>query len=210
MPRLSFGSSMRESDPLAAQRRDQINVRSPRSRRPESLRSVGKGSWSWSCEHHCYRFDDLARRMRKRSTSTVWSPHHGSSAFVRALTHADISALERSFATDATLFMPFEEFPRRLEGITAIRDAFAPYFSDLRASDREPPYFRLEPRDISVRKLGDGVAVVTFHLRELPQSATDGPVRFSRRTFVVKRCGSEWRIAHLHASNVTVAAPALH
>lgn len=124
--------------------------------------------------------------------------------FVRALTYGELDALENSFAADATLFMPFDELPRRIEGATAIRAAFAPYFSDLRASDQKPPYFKLEPRDISLQRLGDGLAIVSFHLGELPASGAAGAVRFSRRTFILKRGITRWRIAHLHASNVTV------
>lgn len=125
--------------------------------------------------------------------------------FVRALSHADADALAEAFAPDATLFMPFDELPRRIEGAKAIRDAFAPYFDDLRASDRTPPYFKLEPRDLAIQSLGDDVAVVTFHLGELPPGETEDPVRFSRRSVVVRRYANGWRIAHLHASNMLIA-----
>jgi ketosteroid isomerase-like protein len=124
--------------------------------------------------------------------------------FVHALTHADDAALRRAFAPDATLFMPFDELPRRIEGVGAISEAFAPYFKSLRASDRQPPYFKLEPRDRLVQRLGDDVAIVTFHLGELPGAGAKESVRYSRRSVIVKRDGAGWRIAHLHASNVTV------
>jgi ketosteroid isomerase-like protein len=124
--------------------------------------------------------------------------------FVRALTHADAAAVQRSFAPDATLFMPFDDLPRRIGGNVAIANAFGPYFKDLLASDRQPPYFKLEPRDLSLQRLTGGVAIVTFHLGDLPAAGAKDPVRYSRRSFIVKRYANGWRIAHLHASNVTV------
>lgn len=126
--------------------------------------------------------------------------------FVRALTYADLDSLDRSFAPDATLFMPFDESPRRIEGNKAIRETFAPYFAELRKSGRKPPYFDLKPRDLSIQRVGEGLAIVTFHLGELPAAGVTEPVRFSRRTFVVKRYETGWHIVHLHASNVTVSA----
>jgi hypothetical protein len=119
--------------------------------------------------------------------------------------YADLDALEHSFVAEATLFMPFDELPKRIEGTTAIRDVFAPYFEDLRASDRKPPYFSLEARDLSLQRLSEDIAIVTFHLGELAQAGGSDPVRFSRRTFVVKRGVEGWRIAHLHASNMTLS-----
>ena len=123
-------------------------------------------------------------------------------AFLHAFEHGDIEAMEAAFAEDAVTFPrvvmsslgqsdidPADY--RRVRGIDpqmrALIDAF-------RAGDRHPPYLQLEPRDLLIQLFGD-VAVVTFHL--------EGS-RLARRTFVLAKTGIEWKIVHLHASNVSV------
>jgi ketosteroid isomerase-like protein len=120
------------------------------------------------------------------------------SGFVHALENADIDALLAVFADDATVFMPMPAIPRRLEGKPAIRDAFAVAFKDLLASEKKPPYFHLEPRDVQTKTFGD-VALVTFHLGSATRQSS-----FSRRTFLLAKQDGRWRIVHLHASNVTI------
>ena len=123
-------------------------------------------------------------------------------AFLDAFERGDIEAMEAAFAEDAVTFprvvMSGAGQPgidpadyRRVRGIDpqmrALVDAF-------RAGDAPPPYLQLEPRDLLIQLFGD-VAVVTFHL--------EGS-RLARRTFVLAKTGSAWKIVHLHASNVSV------
>jgi hypothetical protein len=51
----------------------------------------------------------------------------------------------------------------------------------------------IQPQDVVVQRF-DNVAVVTFHL------GTDAAR--GRRTIVLRLVGADWRIAHLHASNL--------
>jgi uncharacterized protein (TIGR02246 family) len=125
------------------------------------------------------------------------------SAATAAMMNADLDAFMAQLHDDATVFMPFDSLPRRLEGREAIRAAFAPFFEQLRKSSAGPPYMRLAPLDVETQRHGD-TAIVTFHLGREPVSE---PSMFSRRTFVVTRVGGRWRIAHLHASNMRLQPP---
>jgi len=51
----------------------------------------------------------------------------------------------------------------------------------------------LEPRDVVIQ-IFDTVAIVTFHLLS--------DARLARRTFVFIRKNGDWKIIHIHASNV--------
>ena len=57
----------------------------------------------------------------------------------------------------------------------------------------------LEPKDLRVDFVSPDVAVVTFHLTTNPQSS-------SRRLFVLARKAGQWKITHLHASDMPLAA----
>jgi ketosteroid isomerase-like protein len=124
--------------------------------------------------------------------------------FIEAMTNADLDALMKLFDEDATVFMPFAETPRRLGGQAAIRSAFGVLFDQLRKSAAGPPYLRLNPLDLEAKVYGD-TAIITFHLGTLPSSTAPQPARFSRRTFVVMRRNGQWRIVHLHASNMAMS-----
>ena len=119
-------------------------------------------------------------------------------AMTAAMANADIDAFMAEFHDDATVFMPFDSVPRRIEGREAIRATFERFFAEMRKSPQGPPYMKLEPLDVETQRHGD-TAVVTFHLGKEPETE---PAMFSRRTFVVTRKGGRWRIAHLHASNM--------
>lgn len=123
-------------------------------------------------------------------------------AFLRAFERGDIETMEAAFAEDAVTFprvvMSSLGRPgidpadyRRVRGIDpqmrVLIDAF-------KAGDKPPPYLRLEPRDLLIQLFGDA-AVVTFHLEGR---------RLARRTFVLAKTAGQWKIVHLHASNVSV------
>jgi ketosteroid isomerase-like protein len=100
------------------------------------------------------------------------------------------------FADDAVVFFPSAQFaPMRVEGKANIARAFESVFKPGRPI---PPGGRpvIQPQDLKIQILGE-TAIVTFHLGN---DTTRG-----RRTFVLQRINSKWRIVHLHAS--TVAAP---
>lgn len=114
-------------------------------------------------------------------------------SFVSALNRADIDAITRLFAPDATAFLPLDSFPSELVGREAIRSALLPIFQDLRKQASGPEYMHLVAKDVHIQSFGT-VAVVTF-------DAGAGPVT-SRRTLVIESTSDGWQITHFHGSNV--------
>jgi ketosteroid isomerase-like protein len=113
--------------------------------------------------------------------------------FVEALNTADLDRLLACFEEDATVFFPLSELPLRLEDKGQIAKAFGAFFQTLRRQSPGPRFMNLVPSEVKVQPLGDA-ALVTFHF-------LGGPM-VSRRTVVLRRHGEEWRIVHLHASNL--------
>jgi ketosteroid isomerase-like protein len=109
--------------------------------------------------------------------------------FLRGFSRLDLEALLDGFAPDATAFLPAEHQATRLEGIGSIGQAFAAVLARVRetGATRLP----LDAEDVAVQEWGD-TAVATFHLRG---------AHLSRRTVILRRQASRWRIVHLHASN---------
>jgi ketosteroid isomerase-like protein len=111
--------------------------------------------------------------------------------FLVPFSNRDVSAFSTFFAEDATVFFPGRP-ARRVQGRADIARAF----TDLFGQPVSPPGSAtlIQPQDLLIQRL-DGVAIATFHL------GTDAAR--SRRTFVLRRTGADWKIAHLHASNLT-------
>jgi ketosteroid isomerase-like protein len=122
------------------------------------------------------------------ASTTPAAPEETVRQFLAALGTGD-AAIGELFTADASVFFPFPDQPLRADGRTAIAEAFGRVFAQ--------PGFRKgsgpAPEDLATRVNGD-VAVVTFQ--------TTNPNVTARRTFVLRREGRRWRIAHLHASNV--------
>ena len=106
-------------------------------------------------------------------------------------------AFRNSFADDATVFYP-RAMPQRADGREQFEAGFRKVFEQIRGNQTKPPYMRVEPRDLQVQMLGE-VAIITFHL-------DDRPGFLNRRTIVMKKFGNEWKIVHLHASEVEMHA----
>lgn len=134
------------------------------------------------------------------------APATAASAFVTAMENADADQLAALFDEDATVFMPFDAMPQRLEGRHQIRTAFETFFEPMRKRAAAPPYMKLNPRDLQTQSLGD-TAILTFHLGALPAAGATSPAAFSRRTFVVQWKNGRWLIQHLHASNMRLEPP---
>ena len=111
--------------------------------------------------------------------------------FLVPFSNRDVPAFSPFFAEDATVFFPGRP-PGRVQGRAKIARAF----SDLFGPPVSPPGSAtlIQPQDLLIQRF-DGLAVATFHLGT---EAARG-----RRTFVLRRIGSDWKIAHLHASNMT-------
>ena len=119
-------------------------------------------------------------------------------AFLIPFSNQNVAGFIEYFAEDATVFFPAAQFPAmRVEGRDAIARAFSAVFNRLglpRATNRPTIQPTIQPQDLKVQRFGDS-AVVTFHLGS---DTTRG-----RRTFVLRRASTGWRIVHLHASTIT-------
>jgi len=109
--------------------------------------------------------------------------------FFRSVESLNLDNVASFFEDDAQMFTPLGAMPSRLDSRAAIINFFKA-IADIAKNQAAP--LKIEPQDLNIRELGD-VALITFHLK-LPA----GPLH--RRTFVMRRGASGWRIAHIHAS----------
>jgi ketosteroid isomerase-like protein len=114
-------------------------------------------------------------------------------AFVHAFDNLDWDSFRSYFADDATVFYP-REFPHRADGRQDVEKYFQRVFDRIRAGRTRGPYMDIQPRDLKLQIAGD-VAIATFHL-------DDRPGFLNRRTIVLRKQKSGWKIIHLHASEV--------
>jgi ketosteroid isomerase-like protein len=114
-------------------------------------------------------------------------------SFIQAFDNLDWEEFRLSFADDATVFYP-REFPRRAKGRREFEGYFQKVFDRIRAGRSQGPYMDIQPRDLALQIAG-GVCIVTFHL-------DDRPGFLNRRTVVLQKQKSGWKIIHLHASEV--------
>jgi ketosteroid isomerase-like protein len=121
--------------------------------------------------------------------------------FLAAFDDLDMPKFITYFAEDATIFhppsLPPRTFPTRLHGRREIERTFQLVFDQIRqrSGRANAPYMNLAPEDLLIQRF-DGLAVVTFHLgTEMVRG---------RRTLVLRRVGSDWKIVHLHASTFNV------
>lgn len=115
-------------------------------------------------------------------------------AFLVPFSNGRVAEFMDYFADDATVFFPSAQFAAsRVEGKANIARVFGQVFTPAPAGTTRK---LIEPQDLQVHRYGD-TAIATFHLGS---DATRG-----RRTFVLRRIDSRWKIAHLHASAITVA-----
>lgn len=114
--------------------------------------------------------------------------------FLKAFENLDMPMFIACFADEAVAFFPSPEPPLRFEGKTNIQRQFEIVFAGIRkgASDG-PPFHRLDAQDLLIQMINPETAVVTFHLLNTERTA--------RRTLVLIKSESTWRIIHLHASN---------
>jgi ketosteroid isomerase-like protein len=114
--------------------------------------------------------------------------------FLSAVISQNLEKIMAFFNEDAQMFSPLGTYAARLDGRAAIGKQFA---SIMEAIKSQPGgTIKIEPQDLDARELAPNAALITFHLR-LP-----GPLH--RRTFVMTRGASGWKIAHIHAS---IASP---
>ena len=112
--------------------------------------------------------------------------------FMEALNSLDVDRMGAFFAEDVTAFVPSAQ-AERVEGKAALVEIFQRYAE---ATRKTAARTNLVPEDLEV-EAGREMAVASFNLR-----SPDGT---GRRTFVLRREGSRWRIVHFHASVLRVA-----
>ena len=121
--------------------------------------------------------------------------------FLEAFAKGDLEAMKNSLASDATTFpraimshnppsdMRASEY-QRVNGLDPQMIALI----ERRAKNRTASSnSTITPQDLEIKVFGDA-ALATFHLL--------GDNRVSRRTFILAKRSDEWKIVHLHASNV--------
>jgi ketosteroid isomerase-like protein len=113
--------------------------------------------------------------------------------FVTAFNNFNWTAFRESFTDDATIFFPYWDQAKRVQGKQEIETAWLnifPEFVDIKNSRK----LQISPKDIHLQ-LYQQHAIVTFHLG-------DGIHSLSRRTLLMIKEKGSWKIAHLHASNL--------
>ena len=113
-------------------------------------------------------------------------------SFFRAVEAMDLDRVAPFFDEDAQMFSPLGTYPARLDGRSAILAQFKAIADTIK---QMPAPLKIDPQHMAVREFGD-LALVTFHLN-LP----GGPLH--RRSFLLRRSGNRWQIAHIHASAAT-------
>ena len=121
--------------------------------------------------------------------------------FVTAFNNFNWTIFRESFADDATMFHPFWNQAKRIQGRQEIETAWLnifPEFTD--TSNRRK--LQISPKDINLQ-FYQHTAIVTFHLG-------DGINVISRRTLIMEKKKRSWKIVHLHASNLRKDTVALN
>lgn len=113
--------------------------------------------------------------------------------FLVAFDNLDWDTFKASWATSPSVFFPFSDTPKRINGKAEVERVFLTFFEEVRASRPGPPYLNLSPQDLQVQTFGDS-ALVTFLLIK--------DQRISRRSLLFVREATEWKLVHLHASNI--------
>ena len=121
-------------------------------------------------------------------------------AFLKAFEQGDSEYMQQAFAADAVTFPrtrmeaelkpPIEQ--RDYRRVAGIDPQMLELIAAKKAAGIGPPYFELTPYDLEINVIGE-VALVTFHLIG---------ERLGRRTLVLALRDRQWKIIHLHASNV--------
>ena len=121
--------------------------------------------------------------------------------FLRAFENGDFETMEASMTDDAYIF-PRAIMSNDSKGpidnanymrINGLDPQMKHVINSLHESGKQPPYMKLEPKDLRITMLKDA-AIVTFHL-------VNGK-SLSRRTLVLSKYAGIWKIIHLHPSNV--------
>ena len=115
--------------------------------------------------------------------------------FVQAFDDLDWETFRLAFDDNATVFYP-RAFPERANGRAEFEKTFRTVFEQIRSGKTAAPYMDIQPREMKIQLFGN-VAIATFHL-------DDRAGFVNRRTMVLNKSETGWKIVHLHASEVSV------
>jgi len=134
----------------------------------------------------------LAQTTSSNAADGVAPVRAAAEHFLRVFDNLDWEAFRATWASDPTVFFPFDTAPERATGRAAVEAGFRRFFDTVKASRPGPPYLHLNPRELRVERYGD-TGLVTFMLGEAGG-------RVSRRTLVFVLENGTWKLTHLHAS----------
>lgn len=118
--------------------------------------------------------------------------------FIHAFDDLDWESFRSAFDDNATIFFP-SHFAERADGRAEFEKDFKVLFRRIRMGSRKTmaPYMDLQPKNLKIQLFND-VAVATFHL--------NGSAGFlGRRTIVLHKTKTGWKIVHIHASEMAVS-----
>jgi len=128
------------------------------------------------------------------------SPETVEDAFARlvaAFADLDWERFRKCFSENATIFHPAAPNIKRIDSPEQFERAWLGVFDRIKKNSgrTSPPYMRLEPADVRAEPVSNNVTLLTFHLFD---GGTTG-----RRTVVFQKMHESWKVAHIHASNIS-------
>jgi ketosteroid isomerase-like protein len=136
------------------------------------------------------------------SSSGDQEVHAALEKFFTAFANLDWPAFRACFTDSATVFHPSAAHMRRTDSPSDFDAAWHEVFDRIKKQSGRTaaPYMDLKPGKLKIDLLSPEVALVTFHLPD--------PAIFGRRTIILKRFPSGWKIVHIHASNFALSTEA--
>ena len=131
--------------------------------------------------------------------------------FITAFSNLDWPAFRQLWVQDPVVFfssLAVNPTGERVEGSVAFEAAWHRQFdlicdSAAKRGITKPPFQKIDVKDVRVDFLAPTVAVMTFHVG--PRGAV-----LARRMFVIVKTPVGWKISHVTASNLSLAAPSCH
>jgi ketosteroid isomerase-like protein len=117
--------------------------------------------------------------------------------FVQAFDNLDWETFRLAFDDNATVFYP-RAFPERANGRAEFERTFKTVFEQIRGGKTAAPYMDIQPKEMKIQLFGK-VAIATFRL-------DDRAGFVNRRTIVLNKSETGWKIVHLHASEVSITS----
>lgn len=134
-------------------------------------------------------------RAQDKSTSPESEVQAALAHFVVAFDNLDWENFRLAFDDNATVFYP-RGYPGRASGRVEFEKTFKVVFQQIRDGKSQAPFMDIQAKDMQIQVFGD-IAIATFLL-------DDTAGFLNRRTIVLHKSATGWKIVHLHASEVAV------